>query len=361
MQGDVAKVVLAFKQYPQHFTYLLFRTGYEATQNVSETEYNEVLNTYGKEAADKYQTDTNQLRAEARKSFMLMMGMSFLFAGAAGLPFWWLYEGMAKAFNAMFGDDEVPYDVNNEFKNKMTQVFGGFVGDSISRGVIPQITGLSLSDRMSTNLPDLWFRDVKQNQDEVQYAQNMMINLLGPTAGILLNGAEAVKRFNDGNVERAAEALAPAVFKNVLAGSRLAKEGALTMKGDTLLEDISGPEAFKQMLGFTPERLAQRQAANIEAKSYEQKVLARKQDLLNFLAMAIDNEDEDAEDKVLAKIEKFNEANDWAAISGKSIRTSLKKRAQNRAMADESGGMNYNKNFADIAREKTQYADDEDD
>jgi hypothetical protein len=361
MQGDVAKVVLAFKQYPQHFTYLLFRTGYEATQNVSEAEYNEVLNTYGKEAADKYQTDTNQLRAEARKSFMLMMGMSFLFAGAAGLPFWWLYEGMAKAFNAMFGDDEVPYDVNNEFKNKMTQVFGGFVGDSISRGVIPQITGLSLSDRMSTNLPDLWFRDVKQNQDEVQYAQNMMINLLGPTAGILLNGAEAVKRFNDGNVERAAEALAPAVFKNVLAGSRLAKEGALTMKGDTLIEDISGPEAFKQMLGFTPERLAQRQAANIEAKSYEQKVLARKQDLLNFLAMAIDNEDEDAEAKVLAKIDEFNEANDWAAISGKTIRTSLKKRAQNRAKADESGGMNFNKNFADIAKEKTEYADDEDD
>ena len=360
MQGNVAKVVLAFKQYPQHFTYLLFRTGYEATQNVSEAEYNTIATERGKEAADKYREDTNQLRAEARKSFMLMMGMTFLFAGAAGLPFWWLYEGMAKAFNAVFGDDEVPYDVNNEFKNKMAQVFGGFVGDSISRGVIPQITGLSLSDRMSTNLPDLWFRDVKQNQDEVQYAKDMIISLLGPTVGIGMNAVEAVKRFNDGHIERAAEALAPAAFKNILAGSRLAKEGALTMKGDTLIEDISGPEAFKQMLGFTPERLAQRQAANIEAKSYEQKVLARKQDLLNFLAMAIDNEDEDAEDKVLAKIDEFNEANDWAAITGSSIRTSLQKRAKDKAMAEESGGMKYNKNFADIAREKTEYADDED-
>ena len=359
MQGDVAKVVLAFKQYPQHFTYLLFRTGFEATQSVSDAEYTNILNQYGEEAANKYREDTNQLRAEARKTFMYMMGMSFLFAGAAGLPFWWLYEGMAKAFDAVFGDDEVPYDVNNEFKNKMQQVFGGFVGDSISRGVIPQITGLSLSDRMSTNLPDLWFRDVKQNQDEVQYAQNMMINLLGPTAGLLLNGAEAVKRFNDGNVERAAEALAPAVFKNVLAGSRLAKEGALTMKGKTLIEDISGPEAFKQMLGFTPERLAQRQAANIEAKSYEQKVLGRKQDLLNFLAMAIESEDDAAEDKVLAKIEEFNEANDWAAIKGSTIRSSLRKRAKDKAMADESGGMNFNKNFGDIAEEKSSYADED--
>jgi hypothetical protein len=361
MQGDVAKIVLAFKQYPQHYTYLLMNMAFESTNKVSETEYNKILTQYDKEAADKYRADTDQIRAEARKSFMLMMGMTFLFTGASGLPLWWMYEGIANAFNAVFGDDEEPYDVNNEFKNKMTQVFGGFTGDSISRGVIPQITGLSLSARMSANLPDLWFRDVKNNQDEVQYAKDMIISLLGPTVGIGMNVAEAVKRFNDGYIERAAEALAPAAFKNVLSGTRLAKEGALTMKGNTLIETISGPEAFMQMFGFTPERLAQRQAANMEAKSAEQKVLNRKQDLLNFLAMAIDNEDTDAEDKVLAKIDEFNEANDWAAITGKTIRASLKKRAKNRAMADETGGMNFNKNFRDIAEETTEYAEDEED
>lgn len=361
MQGNYAKVILAFKQYPQHYTYLLLRTAFEATRKVSDAEYNKINGQYGKEAADKYRAETDQISAEALKSFMLMMGMTFLFAGTSGLPLWWLYEGMANAFNAVFGDDKEPYDANNEFKNKMTQVFGGFTGDSISRGVIPQLTGLSLSDRMSANLPDLWFRDVKNNQDEVQYAKDMIISLLGPTVGIGINAAEAVKRFNDGHIERAAEALAPAVFKNILSGTRLAREGALTMKGETLIENISGPEAFKQMLGFTPERLAQRQAANMEAKSREQKVLNRKQDLLNFLAMAIDNEDTDAEDKVLAKIDEFNEANDWAAIKGSTIRSSLKKRAKNRAMADETGGMNFNKNFRDIAEDMTEYAEDEED
>jgi hypothetical protein len=29
-------------------------------------------------------------------------------------------------------------------------------------------------------------------------------------------------------------------------------------------------------------------------------------------------------------------------------------------MADESGGMSYNKNFRDIAEEKTSYADEDD-
>jgi hypothetical protein len=212
---------------------------------------------------------------------------------------------------------------------------------------------------MSTNLPDMWFRDTKKNNDEVEWVNQTILNLLGPTVGLLANGAEAVKRYNDGNTERAFEAIAPAAFKNLLAGSRLANEGALTMKGDTLIEDISGPEAFKQMLGFTPERLAQRQAANIEAKSSEQAVMQRRQDLLNFLAMAIEREDEDGEAKVLAKIEDFNDANDWAAIKASTIRSSIKKRAKARAMSDELGGLNVNKNFRDIAEEQTGYAADE--
>lgn len=359
MQGNISKLLLAFKQYPQHFTYLLMRTGFEATQKVSDAEVAELMSTYGEEAAKKYIDDTNAMRAEARKAFMMMMGMTFLFAGAAGLPMWWMYEGMANAFNAVFGDDEVPFDVNNDFKNRMNEVFGGFVGDSISRGVIPQLTGVSLSDRMSTNLTDMWFRDVKKNQDEVDYAENMIISLLGPTVGIGMKIPEAIKRFNDGNVERAAEALAPAAFKNVLAGSRLAREGALTMKGDTLLEDISGPEAFKQMLGFTPERLAQKQSANIEAKSSEQAVMQRRQDLLNFLAMAIERDDEYAEAKVLAKIDEFNDANDWAVIKGSTIRASIRKRAKERAMADELGGLRIDKKFRDIAEEQIGYAKDE--
>jgi hypothetical protein len=283
-----------------------------------------------------------------------------VFAGAAGLPIWWIYAGMAKAFNAVFGDSNVPYDVENEFKNSMSNTFGGFVGDSISRGVIPQLTGVSLSDRMSTNLPDMWFRDTKKNVDEVEWVNQTLINLMGPTAGMFVNAAEGLKRFNDGQTERALEAIMPAAAKNLLAGSRLASEGALTMKGDTLIENISGPEAFAQMLGFTPERLAQRQSANIEAKSMEQAVMTRRQDLLNFLAMAIEREDEAAEAKVLAKIEEFNEANDWAVIKGSTIRSSLKKRAKAKAMSGEIGGLTVNKKFADLAEEKTAYANDDD-
>ena len=366
-QGNTAKILLAFKQYAQHMTYLLFRTAFEATQGIDKAEYDAIAAQYGerdadegKRIADKYAADTLKLRTEARKQFMLLMGMSFMFAGAAGLPIWWMYAGMAKAFNAVFGNPEEPYDVENEFKNNMNTVFGGFAGDVVSRGLVPQLTGVSLSDRMSTNLPDMWFRDTKKNVDEVEWVNQTLINLMGPTAGMAINVAEGLKRFNNGQTERAFEAFTPAAVKNLLAGSRIATEGALTMKGDTLLENISGVEAFEQMLGFTPERLAQKQSANIEAKASEQAVMLRRQNLLNFLAMAIEREDEDAEAKVLAKIDDFNEANDWAAISGKTIRSSLKKRAQVKAMANELGGLRVNKKFIALAEEKTAYANEDD-
>jgi hypothetical protein len=61
----------------------------------------------------------------------------------------------------------------------------------------------------------------------------------------------------------------------------------------------------------------------------------------------------------LAKIEEFNDANDWAVIKGSTIRSSLRKRAKARAMSGELGGLNVNKKFADKAEAMTSYAKEE--
>ena len=77
--------------------------------------------------------------------------------------------------------------------------------------------------------------------------------------------------------------------------------------------------------------------------------------------MAIEREDEAGEAKVLAKIEKFNEANGWNAITGEKIIQSLKKRAKDRALANEMHGLKVNPKFAELARQETRYANDDDD
>jgi hypothetical protein len=148
-----------------------------------------------------------------------------------------------------------------------------------------------------------------------------------------------------------------------MAGSRLASEGALTMKGDTLLENISAKEAFLQMLGFSPERLAQRQAANIEAKSMEEALKSRRQDYLNFLAMAYDAGDSDAVAKILEKIADWNMVHPEKEfqINFGTIKASMKKRAVERAQASMLGGLRINKAFINRAEEMTAYADDDED
>jgi hypothetical protein len=114
------------------------------------------------------------------------------------------------------------------------------------------------------------------------------------------------------------------------------------------------------MLGFSPERLAQRQAANIEAKAMEVAIDGRRQDLLNFLAMAYDADDDAAVEKLLDKIDTFNDAYPEKAITATTIRSSMQKRAKVREMANEAGGLRVNKAFLDRAAEMTEYADEDD-
>ena len=350
-RGDIRNVILQFKQYPQHMTVLMFRTfqkGWKSGRDAEMAKFKEQIakspaDMQPKLIADK-EAELKQIEKEAREQFMGMMGMSFLFAGASGLPLFFIFEAVASAFHAAFGDDEEPFNVDNWFKNWCNRTFGGFVGDTISRGLLSQATGLNFADRMSVNLNDMWFPDVKKSNDEVQYMQNVMTNLLGPTAGALLNYGEALKRYNDGHTERAFEAIMPSAIKNVMVGTRYLTEGkALTLKGAELDSNVNPAEALAQMLGFTPEEIAQKQKATIEMKGVEQDILNRHTDLINAFFIALDGGDTDMLERVSEKITKFNVANPGNAVKAEDLRTSAIKRYKDRALANITGGMSINK------------------
>ena len=268
-----------------------------------------------------------------------------------------IFEAVASAFHAVFGDDEEPFNVDNWFKNWCNRTFGGFVGDTISRGLLSQATGLNFADRMSVNLNDMWFPDVKKSNDEVQYMQNVMTNLLGPTAGAVLNYGEALKRYNDGHTERAFEAIMPSAIKNVMVGTRYLTEGkALTLKGAELDSNVNPAEALSQMLGFTPEKIAQKQKATIETKGVEQDILNRHTDLVNAFFIAIDSSDVDMLERVIKKISKFNASNPGNAISPDALYDSITKRYQNRALDNITGGMSINKKLVPQLQNMLDYS-----
>ena len=353
-RGNVASVLLQFKMYPQHMCVLMFRTfqkGWSSAEQIEFDKIRENLKTAPKDVLDKAleekRVELAELKKESRDAFVGMMGMAFLTTGMTGLPIWFIFSGVASAFHAAFGEDDEPFDADNWFKNWANRTFGGFVGDTISRGLLSQATGMNFADRMNLNLPDMWFPDVRKSQSEVDYVQNMFINTLGPSVGALLvSYPEALKRFNDGHTERALEALMPAGIKNVMVGTRYMTEGqALTLKGNTLVEDISAREALSQMLGFSPERVAQKQQAAFQTKNANESIMNRRTDLLNAFFIAVDSGDADMMAKVIDKMVKFSQTNPGVGIDPEKLVDSIEKRYQDRAIANITGGMGLNKNL----------------
>jgi hypothetical protein len=166
---------------------------------------------------------------------------------------------------------------------------------------------------------------------------------MGPAVGLAVTGANGLKQLNDGHLERAIETVTPAIIKNALKSARLGSEGAVTLGGDVLIEDFSAAEIGSQALGFSPERLAQRQKANIEMKGAEQEIIKKHQDLLNAFFMAVDTDDDNLRERVLDKITRFNRSNPGDAITPEALLGSIERRYEQRALGQQTGGARINK------------------
>lgn len=358
LQNQYAKVVLQFKQFSQQMTYLLARSAYEgigkkytpeeledikyeirADHNVNKPGLPPLTDAELNAAVQDY---IKQVKVEARDRLAGTLGMTFVFAGVTGLPLWSVLSFIMNSLQAAFGEDDEEWDFDNWFKNWSAKTFGGFIGDSISRGAASQVFGADVGSRMGLN--DLWYRDTRKSSDEVSAVQNMVIQLLGPSMGLVINSAEAVKQWNDGHVERAMETASPAVIKNILKGMRYEVEGrAVNLKGDELVSDVTGYEALIQGIGFNPERIAQRQKSNIEMKTAEQRILNKRNDLMNAFFMAVDTDDDALMDRVLDKIDKYNASKGALPLTGEQLQKSVKTRYKNRAIAESTGGISINK------------------
>ena len=399
-QHPALKVILQFKQFSQQMTYLLARSAYESIGRnyppIQEliAKRNEALNNNSK-LSQKDQEILNELldirqtiltdhrenktgqtalteeelnkatndfikdaKREARERLAGTLGMTAVFAGATGLPMWWMVSGIMNAMHAAFGDDDDEWDFDNWFKNWCSSTFGGFVGDSISRGVVSQTLGANVADRLSLN--DLWFRDARKSSDEVSAMQNFIFNALGPTAGLAMSTADAVKQFNQGHFERAIETASPAAIKNFLKGARFMAEGrATTLRGNELVGDITAKESITQMIGFTPERLAQRQKANIEQMTAQAEILDRRKALMDAHFMAWDNHDSDMRQRVLEKVRAFNRQYPEKAITRELLQESAQTRIKQRRLANRIGGATLDPKLAHRLSKMGAYGDTE--
>jgi len=307
-QNPVAGVILQFKQFPQQMTFFL-------THN----------------ALNMWKGESPEIRREARARFVGTMGMAGIFSGVTGI---WGFSTVASIANAVFNglsDEEEPFDFELEFINWAINTFGVNMGTMITRG-IGNAAGIDIASR--TKLDDMWFRDSRKNQDEVEALQSFLVDLLGPTVGLTVTAARATQLWNEGHADRAIESILPAFAKAPMTAIRYGREGANTLKGDPLMEEMGPFYLLMQSLGIRNAELAERQFYNIQIKGQEQAVKKERDNLLNLFALGFTSGDSDTADKALDKIYKFNDKHTSMAIPADAITKSILNRLKKSAETD---------------------------
>jgi len=221
-------------------------------------------------------------------------GMSVaLFAGTRGLP---MMGAIAVGYNMFIEDGE------DDFETKMRKLLPG----TVYNGIANELLGIELADRVSMN--SLLYRQPFVDKDQPAI-YTLFEQLGGPVAGLVTsNIPRGVKLFGDGDYQRSFEAFAPAALRNVSKFQRFSTEGANTMRGDPIMDDINPYNSFMQLLGFAPADYVENLSINSGERRKQNAVDDKRRKLMRRHNMARSEGDTGARREALAAIRAYNAA-----------------------------------------------------
>ena len=296
-----------------------------------------------------YKGESPEVRRIAQKQLLGIYGMAGAFAGVKGLPFYGIAETIAQMLDALFGDDE-PFNFDEEMRD--------FFGELTFKGPVNFLTNLEIANRTGV-AQDLIFRDDPRGIAEHGYVLTAMKNAFGPTGSYLIGAERGIKAMNEGDAMRGIESLVPSWARNGMKGFRYMTEGALTLKGDPIEEDIGAYNSLMQIIGFSPASLSSTYEKTSAAKGYDREVAQRKQRLLTKYDMARTAGDSDLMTETREEIEAFNakRTSPKDRITGDTLNRSQK--ARQAAEKNMINGVTFNRNRKAEIEEKF-FSDEED-
>jgi hypothetical protein len=326
MQSGIGRVFFTFKSFVWNSAFIVARAFHQA-----------------------YKGESPEVRRIAQRQLLGIYGMAGAFAGVKGLPFFGIAETIAQMLNALFGDDE-PFNFDEEMRD--------FFGELLYKGPTNFLTNLEIANRTGV-AQDLIFRDDPRGIAEHGYVLSAMKNAFGPAGSYLIGAERSIKAMNEGQVERGIEGLVPSWLRNGMKGLRYMSEGALTLKGDPVQEDIGAYNSLMQIIGFSPASLSSTYEKTSAAKGYDREVAQRKQRLLNKYDMARTAGDSDLMAEAREEIEAFNSkrTNPKDRITGDTLSRSMK--ARQAAEKSMINGVSFNRNRKAEIEEKF-FSDEED-
>jgi len=246
-----------------------------------------------------FKGENKAIQREARRQLLGIYGMTMAFAGIKGLPFMGAVSTLSTMINALFGDEDEPFDLDVELRD--------FFGELFYKGGVNYALNLEIANRAGV-ANDLIFRDDPRSVAEHGYVLTAMSQLFGPVGSFALGAGRGAELVAQGEVLRGVESMVPSFIRNGMKGMRFMQEGALNLKGEPIVEDVSAYNALMQVIGFGPADLSSAYEKVSMKKEYERDVLTRRSQLLNKYDMARRSGDTELMMEVEADIEAFNAA-----------------------------------------------------
>jgi hypothetical protein len=292
-----AKVLLMFKKFLQMMLYLYGRN------------LQIVMN------RNKF---TPEERSLAQNRLAGLLGTSAAMSGVIGMPFYWMVESIMNAI----GDDEDPY---YDFTTKVRETLPDF----LVSGIPGSLTGANIASRTGfRDMPLLGFfpgigAGASKSEDSEGAIMDALKVATGPVGGMFLNVGRGVDQINDGKLYRGVETMLPSVLKNFMKSYRFTEEGARTLRGDPIVEDVSGYDAALQAFGFAPLEVATKQEKANVAMKFQTDAQRSKQKVYALANLALDVGDTEGYDNALELLDKHNDKYPGFEIKPAQLRQSI--------------------------------------
>lgn len=285
-QNNVGKVVMMYKNYSLAMLYFLTKLSRDAI---------------GKTAANPEE------RKLAQRQLGAVLTSLVATTGLAGLP---LFSELMTLLDLFSDDDEET--INERLRLE--------VGEGMYKGLLNEMFGVELSSRVG--LSGLVFRDFTMGKDQ-GWLQELAVMFGGPVFGSANSVMRGVDLVMEGELRRGAEAMSPAALRNMLKAERFYSEGALTMRGDPIVDSMGAGHLFGQFIGFAPAEYIR----NIEKGAMIKRIGSAKKEtktkLLKRLNIARRFNDAEEMRKVREEIAEFNKKNPQIRIKESTIKRSM--------------------------------------
>jgi hypothetical protein len=308
-RGNMARVILQIKSFAQQTTFYLVKN-FKAM----------------------FGSQPPGVRSTAITKFVGTLGMTGMFAGAMGLP---LVSVIAYAMSLASKDDKDPEKRNPKlrFRKFLREEFGEDLGLALERGPLSWATDVDFHSRVK--LDQLWFRELKTGKSEPEALREFIINMLGPSVGLGINAAEAMRRINDGDVQRGVEMLLPAGLRGFAVAMRMNEEGVRNLKDDKIIprDKISDKEIAIAATGFAPVKVAATQEDAAQAREQLDKIQADRTRVLDLFKDLNKKFTPSRRDEAVRSLKKYNRMNPEYALDFDIIIKAVEGEAEASAMA----------------------------